>query len=437
MRPTQRLASFAAIPLSLSIAALVWPALMGPAWVALIVVLVLMVQDLWSSLREPALEVRRVIPERARRGHPCEFEYHLKNPSDRPWDVTLLDELPADLGGDQRVGPLVLAAGAVEVIHQPRTPRRRGLRELGPVYANWRSVYGLFRRSASDIETSTLAVLPNPGLNDDREALLERSLLERAGIQPRRPRGEGLEFESMREYVYGDDPRHIDWRASARSGGWIVRQHQVERNHTVMVAVDSGRLMSQKIDGVAKLDHALDATIALAHASRGCGDRMGLLAFDRELRALVRPEHPRAASAQLLEATLALQPTAVEPRYQVLLETLGDQQKKRALVVVLTDFVEGASSVELEECLSVLARRHMVLLVALRDRIFERLEHARPQIRGQGIYENLVLQDLAMERERALLRMRRLGVQVLDLDPAQISVPVVNRYLAIREAERL
>jgi uncharacterized protein (DUF58 family) len=135
----------------------------------------------------------------------------------------------------------------------------------------------------------------------------------------------------------------------------------------------------------------------------------------------------------MIEATASLQPRAIEPDYRVLVETLARYQSKRALIVGITDFVEGSASRELEAWLGVLAQRHCVLLVTLRDRILAELDQPEASISRGRIYHRLALQDLAVERDTALARIRRLGVHTLDLDPEQVTVPVLNRYLAIRQ----
>ena len=139
----------------------------------------------------------------------------------------------------------------------------------------------------------------------------------------------------------------------------------------------------------------------------------------------------------IVRATLALKPALFEPNYRVLVETLARHQKRRALIVVLTDFVEGSASRELEQYLAILARRHLVMLVAMRDRTLTELDRRDPAITGARIYRRLALQDLASEREAALARIAAFGAQTLDLDPARITAPVLNRYLAIRRAALL
>jgi uncharacterized protein (DUF58 family) len=259
-------------------------------------------------------------------------------------------------------------------------------------------------------------------------------LSARLGTQPRRPRGEGLEFESLREYVRGDDPRHIDWRATARVGKPIVRHYQIEKNHDVVVAVETGRLMSARIRGVSKLDHALNAAVALAVATRGTGDRIGLAAFDRTVHAWVPPIDARRAITPLLEATLPVEAQPCECSYRALAELIGVRQRKRSLVVVLSDVAEGPASASLESYLGLIARRHCVLLVAVRDPLLSQLDEPAGPLDGEAVLRRLVLQDVLVAREIVLARLRRLGVLTLDLHPEHVTAPVLDRYLAIREA---
>ena len=164
------------------------------------------------------------------------------------------------------------------------------------------------------------------------------------------------------------------------------------------------------------------------------GDRIGFVAFDEALRAWVPPQRPARALAPILEATLALTPRACEPSYRTLANVLQERQKKRALIVLLTDFVEGASTPGLEAYLALLSRRHCVLLVGIRDRLLREVEVAKPDVAGLDVYRRLVLQDLDVARQAAVARIARTGVQTLDLDATQITAPLLDRYLRIREA---
>jgi uncharacterized protein (DUF58 family) len=394
----------------------------------------LVLMDWAISRNDPVPQVERLMPERLVKDRVVTVTYRLSRAGAIPATISLLDELPAELGGDLLIEDVKLKPGQRIELARELVPQARGVREIGAANVLWSSRLGLLQFRATPLAAGTVTILP-PSLGAGRRrGLTARSISEELGLRPRPARGEGSEFESLRDYVEGDDPRHVDWHASARRRHLIVRQYQTERRHTVFVAIDTGRLMAARVDAAAKLDHAINSTVALARASMEYGDRVGLIAFDRELRAMVRPKAGSGGVAAIIDATLNLSPFPFEPSYRILLEALAQHQKKRALVVVLTDFVEGSASSELESYLALLTRHHCVMLVALRDRLLAELDQRDPEITREGVYRRLALQDLAVERAAALGRIRRFGAHTLDLDPAEVTAPVLNRYFAIRQA---
>lgn len=435
--PSQQLVRISAAMALLAVLALPLPILVAPLLAMLAVVFALAFADWFSARREVAPSLTRIVPNRMVKGRAAPIQYRLARPNGGATVVAFLDELPTELGGDLVIDEVRLAGGAAIEIARDRIPNRRGIHKLGKMLILWRSRLGLFRIRAEVTRGGTVAILPPASAPQRQSALTQRSLRDELGIRPRAARGEGTEFESLREYVPGDDSRHVDWHASARRGRLIVRQHQTERHHTVMIAIDTGRLMAGRIEASSKLDWAIDCAIALARASREYGDRVGLLAFDKELRIFARPKAGFSGVGGIVSATLPLRPFPFEPDYRVLVETLALHQKRRALIVVLTDFVEGSASRELEQYLAVLARRHVVMLVAMRDRMLGELDQRDASISRERLYRRLALQDLAAEREAALARIASFGAQTLDLDPARITAPVLNRYLAIRRAALL
>lgn len=434
IHPAPMLVRLAAILALGAVAAVPFPPLVVPMAAFAAVVVALAFVDLRAIRSDPHPKLERVLPERIVKGRAGRVLYRLSRPGGRATSVAILDELPDALGGDLLIEEVALGRDETREISREVIALRRGIHDLGPTFIRWRSPRGLFRLRASIASAGPIAVLPPASTPQRRAGLTHKSLMDELGMRPRRARGEGTEFESLREYVCGDDPRHVDWRASARRGRLIVRQYQTERRHTVIVAVDTGRLMGARAGDASKLDRAIDCAVALARACGEYGDRVGLLAFDRELRVMVRPKSGAAGVGAMVQATLALNPSTVEPDYRVLVETLARYQRKRALVVVLTDFVEGSASRELEAYLSVLAKRHLVMLVALRDRMLSELDERRPDITRDALYRRLALQDIAVEREAAIARIARFGAQTLDLDPSRVTAPVLNRYLAIRQA---
>src|SRR5437879_3754868 len=284
-----------------ALAALIFPFLVAPTVVYVVIVAILVGLDWAASRHEAAPWVERVIPDRMVKGLPVELRYCISRPRGAATVISILDELPADLGGDLFVDEVPLASDQHREITREVIPLRRGTHALGRVFVGWRSRIGLLRLRIGQSAGGTIAILPRTPAFQRRGALTHRSLFEELGVRPKTARGEGSEFESLREYVPGDDPRHVDWRASARRGRLVVRKFQTERRHTLIVAIDTGRLMAARIGRESKLDLAVECATALAQASREYGDRVGLLGFDRELRVLARPEPGRRGVGLMVE----------------------------------------------------------------------------------------------------------------------------------------
>jgi len=417
-------------------AVVVWPALWPALAGGLALLGALAAWDLALLRRRPPLGLARRLPGRAFVGCAAEIALTLENPAREPVSVEVMDEVPADLAAEEPrfTGVLVPPAASV-TLRYPIRPSVRGDRRLGPSIALERSPLGWLRRRTVAGAGAVLAVYPDATRYLRPEALAPKRVLAAMGVRPSRRRGEGMEFESLRDYVAGDEPRRIDWAASARRGRLVTRLYQHERHHNVLIALDASRLMAGLVGGRSKLDHAVDGALALAYAGLASGDRVGMLVFDREVRGLVTPRAHRRHLGLFVDLLRAVEPAAVEPDYRALAREIAARQRRRALLIVLTDFVE-ADPGALVGPLVQLARRHRVLLVALRDAAYDALAPPAPGGREEplDLYRRVVLDELLRGREITLARLRRHGLQTLDLSPAALTASVLNRYLALRHA---
>ena len=412
--------------------AVVAPFLLPALLSSLAILAALLVWDGWLLNRRPALVLERTVPDRAFVGQEAEIELRLRSAARVPVRFDVLEELPRDVSPlEPSFVDVTAAPGGVTRIRYTVRPASRGDRPLGAAVLFERSPLGLLRRRQVGEAGQLLRVYPDTSRFLMNVALNPQRMLAAFGIKPSRRRGEGMDFESLRDYVPGDDPRRLDWAASARRGRPVVRLFQHERNHTVIVALDSSRLMAARSEGRTKLDNAIDATLCLAFAGLLAGDRIGLVVFDREIRAHLAPRAHRRAIGAFTEVLRPVHPRMAEPDYAGLVRDLAVRQRQRALVVLITDFVEAESS-GVAEPLSVLARRHRVLVVAIRDPIFDLLDTEDPRGGGFSLHRRLVLDDLLHERESTLALLRQQGVLTLDLPPSKLVAPILNHYLSIR-----
>lgn len=369
--------------------------------------------------------------------------------SDRALQAIVIDEAPRDLLARDVVEipqPMRLIPGGIVELEYAVRPRRRGRAEFGAVNLLIDGPLALARRRVVIVPrgVSTVHVYPNIG-DLDKSALNPELMLQELGIKRVRKRMEGTEFESLRDAVIDDELRRLDWRATARRGRLTARNFELERNHEVLLCLDTGRLMGALHQArptmdtedvaVTKLDQAIAAGLRLASVALRYGDRVGLLTFDADVGAFVRPDRGRAQIGRLLEAAHDLEAASSDASYARALMEVRRRQKKRSLIVFLTDFADLETSSAMVDVLSLLARRHAVLFVALRD------PHIREVADGAiedlpSTYRSIAAMSLEEARAEVIEGLSSRGVRALDLPPESVTTGAIQAYLALRAAER-
>lgn len=350
-----------------------------------------------------------------------------------PLGVELLIDVAAPLAPvPSRHGHL--SAGRALEIELPLPAPRRGrgrvvtahLRLLGPL--------GLMQRVERQPVECPVDVVPD--VRPVRQAALRFSTARQfnVGLKIERYIGEGSEFDSLKDYVPGLDLRALDWKASARHRRLLAREYRAERNHQVLLAIDGGWLMSERVQGLARLDHAIHAALLLAYVALRSGDQVGLQAFDERPRLFLEPQRGPSTFRHLQQACARLAYTHAETNFTLALLDLTRRLRRRSLVVVLTDFADSVAAELMVENLGRLARRHLVLFVALADTLPAELARRAPRDLAD-VGRAVVGRDLERERESVVRRLVRLGVHCLDLPPAAVSARLINRYLDLRRRE--
>lgn len=429
--PTRRLALAVALlaPLWLLSGSAVGLALATGATLLLVV---LAGSDVVRAPDRAAVEVERVLPATIGLGDPVAGTYTLRTARGRALRVCVHDRLPAAV---ERTAPhawtTVPARDGVAVpLHV--VARARGVWPLGPLVLRAAGRLGLVDRFLRFALDDAVTVAPSVAGVRRYRLLAVQHRLRDAGVRQLRRRGEGTSFASLREYAVGDEPRHIDWKATARRGRTMVREYTVEQGQSVIVAIDAGRLMTQLSDGVPRFEHALTAALVLADVAAHSGDQVGLLLFDHEVRAWVPPARGAPALARLRETLVDARATMTEPDYAAAFRTLATRHRKRALLVLFTDAIDARASQALVAHTTRGAARHLPLVVALRNDAL--VEAARPAAGATpaALYEAAAAEELLLARDEALQRMRAAGASVVDVSPRTLAAAVVNRYLELK-----
>jgi uncharacterized protein (DUF58 family) len=312
-------------------------------------------------------------------------------------------------------------------------PQRRGEGRIEGLWARWRGPFGLVWLQRHVAEGARLPVTPDiEGVKAQALRLFARDAP--IGAKPLTDRGEGSDFHALKEFQTGMDLRDIDWKQSARHLKLIGREYRTERNHHVVLAIDSGRLMSAPAAGLPRIDRAINAALLLAFVGLRLGDRVGLFAFDSRPRvASGLASGPQAFPLiQRLAATIDY--TTEETNFTLGLTALSGRLDRRALIVVFTDFADATSAELMVENVARLMRTHLVLFVVFRDEELESLRDQAPAT-PQDVSRAVVAERLLKQREADAAKLRRLGAQIVDAPADGLPLAVLNGYLDVKRRE--
>jgi len=418
------------IPLSLS-----WgrPWLRWTAFAYDATLLVIAVIDARRSRLPANLHLSRKFSGRFAVGTETEVHLHIQNGSKRPVSLIVKDEYPPqmDLNGAREARLRVEAQTSATLIYS-LTPPRRGRFEFGQTAMRFKSRLNLVWCETKVGVPEAVKVYPN--MRHAREAEL-KALGARSLVSAHRKtswRGEGREFESMRDYVRGDELRHISWTATARRGKVTTRQYQIERDQTILIALDAGRLMTARIERETKLDSAVHATLALMSAAGRAGDNAGLVVFGRRIKNYLPPSRGRDHLDAVLEALHAVEPEMIEPSYARAFEFISANSKRRSLVVLLTDLVDEEGSKELLTSLHLLRPRHLPLVVTIADRDLKAVVRETPSS-VRDLFTQSVAEEIIYQREAALRLVESQGGLALDVTAASLAPSLLETYLRVKE----
>jgi uncharacterized protein (DUF58 family) len=406
------------------------------AWLALaynVLLIAAAIVDGRVSKLPKDLNIYREFGSRFAMGGETEVRVQIQNGASRAMSLKLKDEYPPQMliNGSREAELRVDARSSATLIYAV-TPPRRGRFEFGYTAVRFRSRLNLVWCDTRASEPVTVKVYPN--MRRAREAEL-KALGARSVVSSHRKtswRGEGREFESMRDYVRGDELRHISWTATARRGKLTTRQYQIERDQTILIALDAGRLMTARIEQETKLDSAVHATLSLFSAAARAGDNAGLVVFGRRIKSYLAPSRGRDHIEAALEALYAVEPEMIEPSYPHAFEFIAANSKRRALVILLTDLVDEEGSKELLTSLHLLRPRHLPLVVTIADRDLKAVVRETPET-VRSVFTQSVAEEIIHHREAALRLVESVGGLALDVTAAALAPALLETYLRVKE----
>lgn len=409
-----------------------WPAALAVLVVGDVVWLFALILDGWLAPAPARLDVVREAPPAFSLGRVLPVWYAWSHSGPRPVRLRVREELPGPLASagldtrELRIPPGTTVRERLDI-----RPQRRGtgsggriaVRSLGPLGLMWRQ--GVLDRPWTAVVFPALSGIRQRGLP------AQASRRREAGLRSIRRPGEGRLFESLKEWVPGDDSRTIDWKATARRRKLMVRRYEDERRQQVLLVIDAGRLLTAEVDGEARLEYAIHAALQLAHAAVEHDDNVGLMVFAQDVESYLAPARGRRALRGILKALAGIEGRLVESDYPAAFRYLATRNRKRAMPVVFTDVIDRHASDAFVTHLGSLRPRHLPLAVTLRDPALEGVASRRPSDTREG-FERAAAEELLMAREVALGTMRARGVLVLDVPPARASEAVIEQYTELK-----
>ena len=397
-----------------------------------LLVVVALIDVRLSSLPE-TVNITRSFSGRFAVGADTDVSVNVQNQAHRALTLIVKDEYPPQmiLKGIRAAKLRVDGQNSASLVYA-LTPPKRGRFQFGNTAVRFLTRFRLAWKQATTNGPDVVKVYPN--MRRAREAEL-KALGARSIVSSHRKtswRGEGREFESMRDYVRGDELRHISWTATARRGKLTTRQYQIERDQTILVALDAGRLMTARIEQETKLDSAVHATLALMSAAARAGDNAGLMVFGRRIINYLPPSRGRDHMDAALEALHGVEPEMIEPSYARAFEFVSANTKRRSLVVLLTDLVDEEGSKELLTSLNILRPRHLPLVVTIADRDLKAVVRQTPT-NVRELFTQSVSEEIIHHREAALRMVESQGGLALDVTAAALAPALLQTYMRVKE----
>lgn len=404
------------------------------AWDAFVLLVWLI--DLAQMPRPAQLSVKRTWHSAVALSVDSEVNLVLQNSSRASVHATLIDSVPLQLWSEP---PTVLmrARARTEALATYRIrPTERGDAKLGHCYVRYQSVFRIAERWVRAPLEQTIRIYPD--LEDAKRHSMYLLRSRQIALEKRRTRmrGIGREFESLREYQDGDEYRDICWTASARRAKLVSRVYQMERSQTVWIVIDSGRLMRTRVGNFSKLDKAVNSALGLAQVALYSGDRVGLIAYGRGIRQQLPAAKGSAHLRQLIERLALVHEEGAEADHLQMAGRLLTDQKRRSLVVWLTDLAETAMTPEVIEAASMMMPRHLVLFVVIGQPDLGQFAAKSPKSESE-MYRIAAAQEMVHRRELLLARLRERGALAMEVSAGSVSPVLVNAYLQIKERSQL
>ncbi|MCK4643878.1 DUF58 domain-containing protein [bacterium] len=350
--------------------------------------------------------------------------------------ITAIDSVPEDMLHKNPLKIFPLSTGILREYSYEILPRKRGIFDFGEILIKAESPIGLFSKKIKTPATQEVKVYPDISIFKKYGLFIQKGLSHRSGIRLGRMRGEGTEIESLREYHRDDDFRWIEWKATARRGKPISKNFQPEKNQSILLMLDAGRNMINRVGVHTKFDHMMNTAALLIYVSHHFNDRIGVMVFGDEVISFIKQDKGKTSPMRILDRIYNLQPRFCESDYETAYGRALTELKRRTLVVTFTDLLDPYSSERVIKYNQMISSKHLPLVVSVSDSDLKS-ETLREASHPGDVFRKFASQELMEDYKRSVKLLSGRGVDVVSVPAAELSISTINKYLKIKTRGRL
>lgn len=388
--------------------------------------------DYFTTPSSDVFEIERVGEEKLSLYAMEKIKFRVYNKSDKEMYIEIVDEAPElyfEVQEKSIKGSVL--PHSKEIFEYEAIPRKRGAFSIGSVHVRYEGNLKLCKKQFILALKKEYKVYPN--LKDLKKYRLAayNSMVNQSGQKVMKMLGNGTEFESLREYVSGDEYRKINWQATARENKPIVNQYEPEKNQHVYTFIDTGRPMSYSVKGYKKLDLAINTSLLLSDIVNQNGDQSGLMVFNTEVNNFVMPGKGNIHRNNLMEALYHIEHTNETSNYDEAFYYFKTKERRRSLICIFTDFDTLEEAEDMMKVLPVLSRNNIVMIILINDEKLQEIASISVE-KEDDSYKKGVALEMLRERKKMINILNAKGIMCIQCSPEKISIEVINKYLHIK-----
>lgn len=392
--------------------------------------------DITFSLKPGELEVERIHSKRLSLGQENRVRIRITNSSRYRAYLEVVDDHPPSFIHKGQPMKLPLDPLEQKEVSYSVRPDNRGDFRFGNINVRSITRLGLITRSFKIDISEEIKVYPNIlGIKEYR-SMATAHRLSQLGFHTFRRSGIGTEFESLREYQVDDEYKSINWKATSRVGYPITQLYETERSQNILIGLDASRMMAARIEGIAKLDYAINSALLIAFVAGRSDDRVGLFVFSHELEGFLPPRKGRAQFKTFLETLYKVEPSDTNVDYLSTFKFVAHKNKRRSLVIVYTDLLDEDTSAAFMKALPILSGSHLVMCVTLQDPLIDKMRELFPRTTADA-YDKAAASMIRRDEEGILAKVKAGGALVLESPPDRLNVNLINKYIELKLHARI